>query len=361
MAMRLRVLAPVLAIAALVVVPTAAAQSPALSVSPTSLAFAATTGEANPAPKTIAVTNSGAGTLNFTAADDAAWLSATPASGTAPQEVTVTLDATGLAGGTYRANVTITATGATGSPKVVPVTVTVTDPAEEKKARLRKRKVVKRVYRDYRQDGLISDCKHSRLALKRTLQSISDDFEADFPDFRSAVRAAIKDWDKDRCEEEEAEAEATPSPTPAPTSPAPTSTPFPTTTPSPPADSGSLPPFGGNDDDGGSSPPPSTTPSPPDEGDVAPVQPTTTPSPAPTPTAPPQAQLVVTRPGDDPSLLVPALMLAAALLGLAAAGGAAIYARRTGRLAGWTHSWREAGYRASGAWGDFSDWLRLGR
>jgi hypothetical protein len=54
-------------------------------------------------------------------------------------------------------------------------------------------------------------------------------------------------------------------------------------------------------------------------------------------------------------------MLAAALLGLAAAGGAAIYARRTGRLAGWGHSWREAGYRASGAWGDFSDWLRLGR
>ena len=38
-----------------------------------------------------------------------------------------------------------------------------------------------------------------------------------------------------------------------------------------------------------------------------------------------------------------------------------VWARRTGHLAGWTHSWREAGYRASGAWGDFSDWLRLGR
>ena len=341
MPMRLRVLAPLLALAALVAAPIARAQAPALSVSPTSLTFAATIGEANPAAKTIAVS---AGTLPFTAADNAAWLSATPASGTGSGDVTVAVDATRLTAGTHKADVTITANGATGSPKVVPVTVTVTDPEEERKERLRKRKVVKRVYRDYRQDGLIEDCRHSRLALKRTLESISEDFEADFPDFRSAVKAAIKDWDKDRCEEEEAEAEATPTPT---------STPFPTTTPAPPPDF--------DEDDSGALPPPSNTPSPPDEGDVAPVQPTTTPSPAPTPTAPPQAQLTVTRPGDDPSLLVPALMLAAALLGLAGAGAAAIYARRTGRLAGWTHSWREAGYRASGAWGDFSDWLRLGR
>jgi hypothetical protein len=69
----------------------------------------------------------------------------------------------------------------------------------------------------------------------------------------------------------------------------------------------------------------------------------------------------VTRPGDEPSLLAPALLLAAALIGLAAAGGSAIYARRTGHLAGWGAAWREAGYRATGAWGDFSDWLRLGR
>src|SRR6185436_5349783 len=101
----------------------------------------------------------------------------------------------------------------TPTPTVTPTptpTVTPTptpDPVEEKKERLRKRKVVKRVYRDYRQDGLIDNCRHSRLALKRTLQSISDECEADFPDFREAVKAAIKDWDKDRCERE---AEPTP-------------------------------------------------------------------------------------------------------------------------------------------------------
>jgi len=80
-----------------------------------------------------------------------------------------------------------------------------------------------------------------------------------------------------------------------------------------------------------------------------------------TATPPAAEQLGVTRPGQDPNLLVPAILLAAALLGLAAAGGTAIYARRTGRFAGFNHAWREAGYRASGAWGDFSDWLHLGR
>jgi glucose/arabinose dehydrogenase len=102
--------------------------SPALSVSPTSLAFSATTGQGNPASKTVSVANTGGGTLNFTAADDAAWLSVTPGSGTAPQDVTAAVNTAGLAAGTYSANVTITASGATGSPKAVPVTLTVSDP-----------------------------------------------------------------------------------------------------------------------------------------------------------------------------------------------------------------------------------------
>src|ERR687895_2936049 len=99
----------------------------------------------------------------------------------------------------------------------------------ERKEALRKRKVVRRVYADFRRDGRIDNCDHSRTALKRTLQSISDEFDTDFPDFREAVRAAIKDHDKERCEEEE-EPEPTPTATPAPTS---TPTPSPTTTPPP--------------------------------------------------------------------------------------------------------------------------------
>jgi hypothetical protein len=225
---------------------------------------------------------------------------------------------------------------ATPTPTVTPTPTP--DPAEEKKAKLRKRTVVKRVYRDYRDDGRIDNCKHSRKALKRTLQSISDSFDADFPDFREAVKAAIEDWDKKRCQ---AEAQATPTPSPTPSStPAPTSTPIPSTPPPPPSSSGTLPDLGdSNGNHGGGATPPSSTATPPGEG-----------------------QLVVTRPhAEDANLAVPGLLLAAALLGLAGAVGTAIYARRTGRLQGWGHAWREASYRANGAWGDFSDWLRLGR
>jgi hypothetical protein len=100
---------------------------PALSVSPTSLAFSGTAGGASPAAKTVAVTNTGGGTLDVTASDDAAWLAVTPASATAPATLTVTPTITGLAAGTYTATVTVTATtgGATGSPKTIAVTLTV--------------------------------------------------------------------------------------------------------------------------------------------------------------------------------------------------------------------------------------------
>jgi outer membrane biosynthesis protein TonB len=251
------------------------------------------------------------------------------------------------------------------TPTATPTPEPTPTPEEEKQARLRKRTAVKRVYRDFRDDGLINKCEHSKKALQRTLESISDEFNIDFPDFRPAVKSAIKDWDKDRC----AEAEATPTPSPTATStPSPTTTPAPTTTPPPSTDSGNAPDAGS----GAVAPPPppkppkppkAKQPSPPSEGDVTPVQPSPTPSPAATPTPPQEAQLVVTRPDGDTNLLVPALILAAALAGLAIAGGSAALARRdgTGPLAAWGQAWREAGYRASGAWSDFGDWLRVGR
>ena len=110
--------------------------------------------------------------------------------------------------------------------------------------------------------------------------------------------------------------------------------------------------------------PPTKTPTPPSEGDVAagPADRDADPDGHADPDAArrgPARRDPPERAGHQPA--VPALLLALALLGLAGAGGAAIYARRTGRLEGWGHAWREASYRATGAWGDFSDWLRLGR
>jgi concanavalin A-like lectin/glucanase superfamily protein/BACON domain-containing protein len=98
---------------------------PALAVSPTSVAFSATVGGAAPAAQNVSVTNTGSGTLSWTAADDAAWLAVAPASGTAPGTITLTPSITGLAAGTYTGTVTVTAAGATGSPKSIPVTLTV--------------------------------------------------------------------------------------------------------------------------------------------------------------------------------------------------------------------------------------------
>jgi hypothetical protein len=251
----------------------------------------------------------------------------------------------------------------TPTPTVTPTpTPTPEEIAEaERKEKLRKRKVVRRVYADFRRDGRIDNCEHSRTALKRTRESITDEFDTDFPDFREAVTAAIKDHDDARCEEEEEpEATATPAPTstPAPT-PAPTATPAPTTTPS--TDSGDLD-LGGDDDSGGAAPPPrDKEPPPPSEGDVAPVQPEATPAPVATPPPPAPTQLAVIPSDGDANLLVPAVLLAAALAGLGLVGASAIAARRSDRFAGWGHSLREASYRATGAWGDFGDWLRLGR
>jgi hypothetical protein len=98
---------------------------PTIGVSPTSLSFTATAGGANPANQTISITNTGAGTLNWTASADASWLSVSPASGTAPSTLTASVNITGLAAGTYNGNITISAAGATNTPVTVPVTLTV--------------------------------------------------------------------------------------------------------------------------------------------------------------------------------------------------------------------------------------------
>jgi hypothetical protein len=50
---------------------------------------------------------------------------------------------------------------------------------------------VRRVYADYRRDGIIDVCAHSLRALKRTLVTIDPKFDMDFPDFRAAIEAGI--------------------------------------------------------------------------------------------------------------------------------------------------------------------------
>jgi glucose/arabinose dehydrogenase/PKD repeat protein len=101
---------------------------PNLSVSPTSLSFSGGVGAPNPASKTVAVSNTGGGTLNFSASDDASWLTVTPATGTAPRDLTVSVDVSGLAAGTHTATLRVESAGANGSPRLIPVTFTVEPP-----------------------------------------------------------------------------------------------------------------------------------------------------------------------------------------------------------------------------------------
>ncbi|MCC7494873.1 MAG: BACON domain-containing protein [Fimbriimonadaceae bacterium] len=66
----------------------------------------------------VAVSNAGAGTLTFSVSDDATFLAVTPASGNAPQDLTLTVDRTGLEPGVHTATVTVTSNGGTLSVQV---------------------------------------------------------------------------------------------------------------------------------------------------------------------------------------------------------------------------------------------------
>jgi len=103
--------------------------SPTICFNPSILPFTATEGGPNPPSQTLNIWNCGGGTLNWSATDDAAWLSLNPTSGSSTGEtdpVTISVEMTGLGAGTYPASITISDQEATNSPQTVPVTLTVT-------------------------------------------------------------------------------------------------------------------------------------------------------------------------------------------------------------------------------------------
>lgn len=106
-----------------IVVVQAESTTPALSLTPATLSFSGTVGTTNPTAKTISVSNTGSGTLTWTAGDNAAWLTLTPASGTNTGTITASVNLAGLAAGTYNGTITVAATGA--SSKSLPVSLSV--------------------------------------------------------------------------------------------------------------------------------------------------------------------------------------------------------------------------------------------
>lgn len=97
-----------------------------LQVAPASLSFTAPQGGPAPPPQVLSI-GSAAGSLNWAVTDNAAFVSATPASGVTPGATNVSVNVGGLAAGSYGATITVSAAGVAAI--TVPVSLTVTSVA----------------------------------------------------------------------------------------------------------------------------------------------------------------------------------------------------------------------------------------
>ena len=98
--------------------------NPAIGMSPTSLSFTAQQGGGNPAPQTLTISNTGGGTLSWSASDSATWLSLSPASGTGNGAVTASVATGTMTAGSYSGTITLSATGT--ASVTIPVALTIT-------------------------------------------------------------------------------------------------------------------------------------------------------------------------------------------------------------------------------------------
>jgi hypothetical protein len=110
------------------IAPSSAPASPpppaaALAVGSASLSFSGTAGSSNPAAQSVAVSNTGGGTLSWTASSNQTWLTASPASGSNSGSVAVQTSLAGLSAGAYTGAITIN--GGSAGSKTVAVTLTV--------------------------------------------------------------------------------------------------------------------------------------------------------------------------------------------------------------------------------------------
>ena len=88
------------------------ATKPIIAFSPSRLSFSAVESGDNPADQTLEIWNSGVGTLDWEVSDDADWLSSSPTSGSSTgekDEVTISVDISGMTAGNYEASISISA------------------------------------------------------------------------------------------------------------------------------------------------------------------------------------------------------------------------------------------------------------
>jgi uncharacterized protein (TIGR03437 family) len=103
----------------------AVSTAPAIALSQSSLQFSYTPGGTVPAAQTVTITNSGGGSLLWTASSSAPWLTVTPTSDSAPSSISVSVSPAGLSSGSYQGTVQISSSGVSNSPQSITVTLTV--------------------------------------------------------------------------------------------------------------------------------------------------------------------------------------------------------------------------------------------
>jgi len=96
-------------------------EGPALAVNPSSLSFQAEEDGANPAARTIQISNAGTGPLDYSLDCQPAWLSCSPSSGSAPGSASISVNIAGLTTGMHTGTVAVSSAQALNSPLVVDV------------------------------------------------------------------------------------------------------------------------------------------------------------------------------------------------------------------------------------------------
>jgi len=104
---------------------------PVIVLDPDSLTFEAVEGGANPPNQILLISNAVESTLEWTASDDALWLSLSPPSGTGDGACTLMVNIAGLSANVYTANVTISDPDAVNNPQVAKVALYIAEPPAE--------------------------------------------------------------------------------------------------------------------------------------------------------------------------------------------------------------------------------------
>jgi hypothetical protein len=101
---------------------------PVIVLTKSSFAFTGLVGGTNPLSQVQQILNGGGRTLNWTSTKHVPWLFLTPASGTAPSNMSVAVNITGMGAGIYTDTVIVSAADATNSPQKFTVTLSLTVP-----------------------------------------------------------------------------------------------------------------------------------------------------------------------------------------------------------------------------------------